>query len=85
MTAPIKVGDRVRLLGLPDWITNDLPNDEKVEMYSFIGKCAEVEQIDEYGYYWIGFGTLHNVDGTSYYSGHSFCVPVEFIVFEANK
>jgi len=39
----IRVGDRVRLLGLPDWLTHDLPQDEQMEMHSFIGRCTEVE------------------------------------------
>lgn len=79
MEDTIQVGDCVRLLGLPDWMTHDLPHDEQVEMLSFVGKCAEIEKIDDYGYYWLGFGSLFNVNGTSYYSGHSFGVPVEYI------
>ena len=56
MSNDVKVGDSVKLLGLPDWLTNDLPLSEQIEMRSFVGKCAVVSEIDSHGYFWIGFG-----------------------------
>lgn len=79
MSHIIKKGDPVRLLGVPDWLIHDLPIDEQKEIKSFIGKIAEVQDIDNYGYYWVGFGNSINTDGTTYYSGHSFCIPLEYI------
>jgi hypothetical protein len=38
MTLDIRVGDRVRLLGLPDWLTNDLPESEQEELHAFVGQ-----------------------------------------------
>jgi hypothetical protein len=75
----IQVGDRVKLLGLPEWLTHDLPESEQVEMYAFIGQTTVVCEIDSYGYYWLGFGTTVDVGDSACYSGHSFGVPKEFI------
>jgi len=75
----IQVGDRVRLLGLPDWLVHDLPASEQAEMRGFIGQSCEVSEIDAYGYYWLGFSTTFvDADGTRC-CGHSFCVPRDFI------
>lgn len=79
MTTSIRVGDHVRLLGLPDWLTHDLPASEQEEMRAFIGKSAVVREVDSYGYFWLGFGSTTEHGDTSYYSGHSFGVPREFI------
>ena len=78
----IQAGDCVRLLDLPDWMIHDLPEEEQIDMCSFIGQCTEVKRIDDYGYYWLSFGSLPKADGTLYNcTGHSFCVPIEFIQF----
>jgi hypothetical protein len=83
MPIDIKSGDQVKLLSLPDWMTHDLPLDEQTEMHSFVGQSAKVEKIDAYGYYWLGFGSSFQVDGNTYYSGHSFGVPRESIERDA--
>jgi hypothetical protein len=74
-----KVGDRVMLLGLPDWLIHDLPEDEQAEMRSFINQVAEVQEVDAYGYIWIGFGRTSSERDVGQYSGHSFGVPAEFV------
>ena len=79
MTTNIRVGTRVRLLGLPDWLTHDLPESEQDEMRGFIGQAAIVSEIDAHGYYWIGFGGTTDAEDGASYSGHSFGVPVEFL------
>jgi hypothetical protein len=79
MASDIRVGDRVTLLGLPDWLTHDLPGSEQVEMRAFIGQSAVVTEIDDYGYYWLGFGSTTVMDDSARYSGHSFGVPRGFI------
>ncbi len=79
MNLEIRVGDRVRLMGLPDWLTNDLPESEQEELHTFVGQCAVVSDIDSHGYFWLGFGSTTQVDDSAHYSGHSFCVPREFI------
>lgn len=71
----IQVGSTVQLLSLPDWLIHDLPMDEQSEMLTFIGKQAIVEQIDSYGYVWIGFGNTQDIGDESHYCGHSFGVP----------
>ena len=79
MGRDIRVGDMVRLLGLPDWLTHDLPQSEQEEMRQFVGQRATVCEIDKYGYYWLGFGFTVEVGDTAQYSGHSFGVPREFV------
>ncbi len=79
MASDIRVGDYVRLINLPDWLMQDLPEDEQKEMRAFIGQYAVVSEIDDYGYYWLGFGNTTEENDLSHYAGHSFCVPKEFI------
>ncbi|GLH79883.1 hypothetical protein SSBR45G_47920 [Bradyrhizobium sp. SSBR45G] len=79
MSNDILVGDRVRLLGLPDWLVHDLPANEQTEMRGFIGQSCVVSEVDPYGYYWLGFSTIvEDADGTRC-TGHSFWVPRDFI------
>lgn len=79
MHSDIRVGDRVKLLGLPDWLTHDLPESEQMEMRAFVGQWAVVNEIDAYGFFWLGFGCTVAVGDAAHYSGHSFSVPREFI------
>lgn len=77
--AGIQVGDRVRLLGLPDWLVHDLPQYEQEELETFVGQITEVTDIDACGYFWLGFGGTVDMDDHARYSGHAFCVPREFL------
>jgi len=79
MTTEIRKGARVRLLGLPEWLTHDLPVDEQQEMRAFVGRCAVVSEVDSHGYFWLGFGSTVEGESSAHYSGHSFAVPREFI------
>ncbi|MBZ0091380.1 MAG: hypothetical protein K8F27_04050 [Sulfuricellaceae bacterium] len=75
----INVGDRVKLIGVPDWLLNDLPEDEKSEIAGCIGRTAIVSEIDIYGYFWLGFGNSVDKDDSTSYSGHTFCIPREYL------
>lgn len=77
--AEIQVGDRVRLLGLPDWLAHDLPQGEQQELRAFVGQTTVVDDIDAYGYFWLGFGGTVDLEDHARYSGHSFCVTREFL------
>lgn len=79
MADDIRVGDRVRLLGLPDWLVHDLPAAEQAEMRGFIGQSCVVSELDTHGYYWLGFGSTVGDSDAAHYSGHSFGVLREFI------
>lgn len=79
MHKKLKIGDRVKLLGLPDWLIADLPEDEKSEMIGFVGSVTDVTDIDAYGYIWLGFGKMVEAENEALYCGHSFCVPEEFV------
>lgn len=76
----IKIGDEVKLLGVPDWLIHDLPEEEKREIISYIGKTTTVTDIDKYGYFWLGFGDTKGDEDAAYYSGHSFCVTIDCLV-----
>lgn len=69
------VGDRVKVISVPDWLIHDLPENEKQEILACLGKTAVIEDIDKYGYYWVGFGSTREEGEASYYNGHFFCVP----------
>lgn len=79
MTSTYKVGDLIRLISIPEWLTHDLPLDEQQEIRSFLGRKAQIESIDASGYLWIGFGHSRDMGEDSYYSGHSLCVPRECV------
>jgi hypothetical protein len=79
MANDIGIGDQVKLTGVPDWLLHDLPEDEQQEILSYIGQLAIVQEIDAYGYFWIGFGNTIASMAEAHYSGHSFAVAREFI------
>lgn len=79
MKTPFSKGSTVRIIGIPDWLINDLPEDEKREISSFIGQEAVIEKIDQYGYIWVGFGSSTEIKNISYYSGHSFAITEEYL------
>ena len=74
MKKKIKLGDYVKLVELPEWLIHDLPDDEKAQIVSYIGKTAVITEIDNYGYYWLGFGVVTEGAVNASYIGHSFCV-----------
>ncbi|MFC4161511.1 hypothetical protein [Chitinimonas lacunae] len=79
MNNDIQIGDRVTLLGLPDWLLHDLPKSEQLELRGFIGHTTVVVDIDLCGYFWLGFAESRETADSLRYSGPSFCVPRESI------
>lgn len=79
MGQDLKIGDHVRLVGIPSWLIHDLPETEQLEMIRYIGRTAVIENIDRDNYYWIGFGITIEQGETGYYQGHSFCVSDEYL------
>lgn len=72
-----KVGDRVIFLKAPDWLLKDLPPDEQEEILSYVGRAAEITEVDKFGYFWIGFGSQSDEGEESHYTGHSFSVTAD--------
>lgn len=79
MNEIIKIGDRVKLNGIPDWLIHDLPPDEKSEILACVGNILVVDSIDDDGYVWLGFGNTTEDNDNAYYTGHSFCVSKEYL------
>lgn len=73
----LKTGDTVVFLKAPDWLLNSLPQDEQNEILSFVGQVATITAVDEFGYFWIGFGSQVDDGEESKYSGHSFAVTAD--------
>jgi len=70
---PIAVGDEVRILSIPDWLTNSLPEEDVTRLKAQSGKVMRVLEIDAHGYLWFG-----NDD-----AGRWFCLrPVEVQVVQ---
>lgn len=49
----VRVGARVRLLGLSGRWLDELPQDEKLDVMSMVGEIFEIEEIDEFGHPWV--------------------------------
>lgn len=50
--------------------------------FNLTRKSATISSIEEFGYFWLGFGMtldLHGKSDSSSYSGHSFCVSMEYV------
>lgn len=73
------IGSLVRLVGVPNWLIHDLPEEEQRDILSFIGKTTFIDEIDEYGSIWIGFGYSTVTDEGTIYRGHSFIITPEFL------
>lgn len=69
--SPLKIRDDVVFLKAPDWLLNGLPQEEQNEILSFVGQVATIAAINEFGYFWIGFGSQVDDGEESAYSGHS--------------
>jgi hypothetical protein len=70
----LRVGDKVRLLRIPKWLTHDLPQDEQDAIKAQVDKIMRVTEIDAHGYVWLSFGVTTSVGDTAQYKGHSFAV-----------
>jgi hypothetical protein len=51
---PIAVGENVRILSIPPWLTHDLPEDEVAALKKREGTVMRVVEIDAHGYIWFG-------------------------------
>jgi hypothetical protein len=69
-------GDKVRLIGVPDWLLHDLPKEEQAEIVGFVGGITEIVDTDAFGYFWVEFGYSCS---SGAYAGRSFCVTGEYL------
>lgn len=62
--AVVRVGSRVRVLGLSGEWFDQLPQEESERVASMIGEVFQIEEIDEYGQPWICKRWLNEDEGT---------------------
>ena len=68
---PIAVGDGAKILSIPTWLTNGLPEEDVARLKAQEGKIMRVLEVDARGYIW--FGTAN--------AGRWFCLrPSEVLV-----
>ncbi|NHZ33152.1 hypothetical protein [Massilia rubra] len=72
-----KVGDLVRLIGIPDWLIDDLQESEQLDVLGCIGNTAFIEKIDEHGCFWVEFGKTAGGDESARHSCRAFAIPAD--------
>ncbi len=55
----MKVGDKVRVLAIPDWLICDLPEEDVARLNAQAGEVVEVRGLQSHDHLWLSF-----VDGT---------------------
>ena len=74
----VRVGDRIRLIGLSGRWLDELPPDEKQDVLSMIGEVFAIEEVDEYGHPWVRKSWPNNEEGKC----HSHSIALESIEME---
>ena len=65
----IELRDKVKILHIPDWLLNGLDEESINAVKACEGDVMRVDDIDEYGYIWVGI-TVLEIDDKS--EGHMF-------------
>ncbi len=71
----MKVGDKVKLIRIPYWLVHDLRKEERQAIENQLNKVLIIEEIDEFGYYWLTDGvriTEYSQEGFP-----TFCVTID--------
>ncbi|MEG3792191.1 hypothetical protein V1318_18895 [Lysobacter sp. CCNWLW3] len=50
---PVKVGSRVRVLKIAEWLQRQIPANEFARLQSLVGTIQPIDEIDEWGAAWI--------------------------------
>lgn len=56
----INVGDKIKIIEIPDWLTHDLPENEASAINNCLGIEMLISEIDAYGYLWTKFIYIDN-------------------------
>jgi hypothetical protein len=49
----VKVGTKVKIISVPEWLLSKVPADESKRLSSMVGKVFQVYEIDEWGGVWV--------------------------------
>ena len=49
----MRVGDRVRVLGIPDWLVHNLPEEDVENLRAQIGQIHQILELQPGGYVWL--------------------------------
>lgn len=69
------IGDQVKLVSIPAWITDNLPLSEQRDILGCVGQTMTITDIDNLGYFWISKSEVHVEGKGATLTGPSFCVP----------
>lgn len=58
----VKVGDRIKIVEIPDWLVIDLPENEALAIRKCVGTEMLVYEVDAYGYLWTKLVITDNHD-----------------------
>jgi hypothetical protein len=58
----VSAGDTIRILEIPEWLVHDLPPNEAANIRACTDSLMKVEEIDEYGYFWVSLTTKETDD-----------------------
>jgi hypothetical protein len=77
----LRVGERVRLINVPEWLVHDLPIEDRNSIEKHLGCVFELTEVDANGYIWMGFATTNEDDAQNgIYRGQTFCVTPDCVV-----
>lgn len=68
----------VKLTSVPKGYFDDLPLEDKESIMSCIGNIFTVDEIDQFNYWWIGFG-FRKISGNRIFETPNFCVPKDCV------
>jgi hypothetical protein len=68
---PVRLGDTVRIIEIPEWLIHDLPKEEALAITACIGSKMVVNEIDNNGFFWV---TIIDSDTKDEYQAQSFAM-----------
>ncbi|CAN7392844.1 hypothetical protein LJR129_002437 [Acidovorax sp. LjRoot129] len=51
----MKVGDQVRVLAIPEWLTHDLPEEDIARLNAQVGEVVQIRELQSHSHLWFSF------------------------------